>query len=51
MVWHADISILRPDRLAELVVIAGQVTTELPQWCAKFGGKVCLEQGWPDRRN
>lgn len=51
LVRHAYDLTLRADRLAELVGIAGQVTTELPQWCAEFGGNVRLEQGWPDRRN
>jgi Rad3-related DNA helicase len=46
LVRHAYDLTLRPDRLAELVVIARQVTTELPQWCTEFEGKVCLQQGW-----
>ena len=49
LVRHAYDLTLRPDRLAELVAIANQVTMKLPQWCTEFGRKVRIEQGWGDR--
>lgn len=46
VVRHAYDLKLRPDRLAELTVIAERVAMELPAWCADLGGKVRSEQGW-----
>ena len=46
LVRHAYDLTLRPDRVAEVTTIAGQVATELADWCADFGRKVKLEQGW-----
>jgi hypothetical protein len=43
---HAYDLLLRADRLAELVGVAGEVTSELPSWCAAFGQSVRAEQGW-----
>jgi hypothetical protein len=37
---------LRLDRLTELSGIADRVAVELPGWCADFGKRVRMEQGW-----
>jgi hypothetical protein len=43
---HAYDLVLKPERLAELTKIAGEVALELPQWCAEFAENVRAEQGW-----
>ena len=43
---HAYDLTLRGDRLLELACIAERLSNELPIWCADFGEKVRVEQGW-----
>ena len=43
---HAYDLTLRPDRLRELVTVAGRLADDLPAWCVAFGDKVRSQQGW-----
>lgn len=43
---HAYELVLKEDRLTEIVLIAEEVTQELPAWCKQFGQTVRREQGW-----
>jgi hypothetical protein len=43
---HAYDLVLKADRLAELVQVAEEVATALPNWCADFAQTVRAEQDW-----